>query len=107
MWAKLCSTPPPPTCVSLLLLLQVFATQFEEDEREKGKRAAEEKEFEDVQRYKEAFERIRKIVGPDSTLDKIVGDFIKVEDQNFALFNYVTEMNNQVRAKKQSKIRDA
>ena len=37
------------------------------------------------------------VVASDSNLDKIVADFIKVEDQNFALFNYVTEMNNQVR----------
>ena len=49
-------------------------------------------------RYKDAFERIQRIVGGDgnTNLDKIVADFVKVEDQNFALFNYVTEMNNQV-----------
>jgi hypothetical protein len=35
-------------------------------------------------------------------LDKIVADFIKVEDQNFALFNYVTEMNNQVEGLQES-----
>lgn len=75
----------------------MFASQIEEDEKERGKKAAEEKELEDVQKYKDAFENIRKIVGADSSLDKIVADFIKVEDQNFALFNYVTEMNNQVR----------
>ena len=50
----------------------------------------------DAAKYKDAFERIRKIVGQESSLDKIVADFVKVEDQNFALFNYVTEMNNQV-----------
>ena len=50
----------------------------------------------DAAKYKGAFERIRKIVGQESSLDKIVADFVKVEDQNFALFNYVTEMNNQV-----------
>ncbi len=26
-----------------------------------------------------------------------MADFVRVEDQNFALFNYVTEMNNQAR----------
>ena len=51
----------------------------------------------DAAKYKGAFERIRKIVGQESSLDKIVADFVKVEDQNFALFNYVTEMNNQVK----------
>ena len=50
----------------------------------------------DAAKYKSAFERIRNIVGQESSLDKIVADFVKVEDQNFALFNYVTEMNNQV-----------
>ena len=53
--------------------------------------------YADVAKYKGAFERIRKIGGQESSLDKIVADFVKVEDQNFALFNYVTEMNNQVR----------
>ena len=38
------------------------------------------------------------MVGAEASLDKIVADFVKVEDQNFALFNYVTEMNNQVEA---------
>jgi len=42
------------------------------------------------------FDLLFQVVSSDSNLDKIVGDFIKVEDQNFALFNYVTEMNNQV-----------
>ena len=46
--------------------------------------------------FKDAFERIKQIASSDASLDKIVADFIKVEDQNFALFNYVTEMNNQV-----------
>ena len=52
--------------------------------------------MEHTQKYKEAFEKIKKVAPADSNLDKIVADFIKVEDQNFALFNYVTEMNNQV-----------
>ena len=77
---------------------RVFATQFEEDEKEKGKKEREEKEQEDVQKYKDALERIQRVVGTDSSLDRIVADFVKVEDQNFALFNYVTEMNNQVEA---------
>ena len=42
------------------------------------------------------------VVASDSNLDKIVADFIKVEDQNFALFNYVTEMNNQVEGLQES-----
>ena len=55
-----------------------------------------------TKRYRDAFDRIKKVAQTDSTLDKIVADFIKVEDQNFALFNYVTEMNNQVEGLQES-----
>ena len=43
-----------------------------------------------------------KVVATDASLDKIVADFIKVEDQNFALFNYVTEMNSQVESSQET-----
>ena len=42
------------------------------------------------------------VVATDASLDKIVADFIKVEDQNFALFNYVTEMNSQVESSQET-----
>ena len=58
--------------------------------------------MENTKQFKEAFERIKRVVASDSSLDKIVADFIKVEDQNFALFNYVTEMNNQVEGLQES-----
>ena len=35
-------------------------------------------------------------LGTDASLEKITSDFVRIEDANFALFNYVTEMNNQV-----------
>ena len=29
-------------------------------------------------------------------IDKLVDRFIEVEDQNFSLFNYVNELNNEI-----------
>ena len=75
---------------------RAFAADFVEEERDRERKEAEAKDLENSKQFKEAFERIKKVVASDSSLDKIVADFIKVEDQNFALFNYVTEMNNQV-----------
>ncbi|PAA61764.1 hypothetical protein BOX15_Mlig011749g1 [Macrostomum lignano] len=43
----------------------------------------------------EAMERIREITGEDD-LDVIVRDFVQREDDNFALFQYVSEQNNQI-----------
>ncbi|CAH1801342.1 unnamed protein product [Owenia fusiformis] len=45
--------------------------------------------------YEQAFERIREITNNED-IDLIVEDFIKTEDQNFALFNYVNELNSEV-----------
>lgn len=76
---------------------RAFAADYAaEQDREKDRKEAEAKDMEHSRKYREAFERIRKVAPHDSGLDKIVADFVKVEDQNFALFNYVTEMNNQV-----------
>lgn len=75
---------------------RAFAADFVEEERDRERKEAEAKDLENTKQFKEAFERIKQVVASDSSLDKIVADFIKVEDQNFALFNYVTEMNNQV-----------
>ena len=74
-----------------MIIIQIVEFLFLQDRKE-----AEAKDMEHTQKYKEAFEKIKKVAPADSNLDKIVADFIKVEDQNFALFNYVTEMNNQV-----------
>jgi hypothetical protein len=69
-----------------------------EDDKGKSKKAEEAKEKENISKYREAFEQIRKIVGTEASLEKITSDFVRIEDANFALFNYVTEMNNQVRS---------
>ena len=66
------------------------------------RKEAEAKDIEHNKMFKDAFERIKQVVASDASLDEIVADFIKVEDQNFALFNYVTEMNNQVEGLQES-----
>ena len=81
---------------------RAFAADFVEEERDRERKEAEAKDLENTKQFKEAFERIKQVVASDSSMDKIVADFIKVEDQNFALFNYVTEMNNQVEGLQES-----
>ena len=85
-----------------LLFFSAFAADFAEEEKDRERKEAEAKDLENTKQFKEAFERIKRVVASDSSLDKIVADFIKVEDQNFALFNYVTEMNNQVEGLQES-----
>ncbi|CAF0923586.1 unnamed protein product [Adineta ricciae] len=54
-----------------------------------------EKEEHSVEAYETHFQQIQRISGePD--LQKLVDKFIEVEDKNFALFNYVNELNNQI-----------
>nr|NP_001071888.1 DC2-related axonemal dynein intermediate chain 5 [Ciona intestinalis]BAE71136.1 DC2-related axonemal dynein intermediate chain 5 [Ciona intestinalis] len=48
-----------------------------------------------IQSYEEAFAEIEQITG-EVDVNEIVANFIKVEDCNFALFNYVNEQNNEV-----------
>lgn len=81
---------------------RAFAADFAEEERERDRKEAEAKDLEHTKLFKDAFDKIKRVVASDSSLDKIVADFIKVEDQNFALFNYVTEMNNQVEGLQES-----
>ena len=82
---------------------RAFAADFAaEQDKERDRKEAEAKDMEHTKKYRDAFDRIKKVAQTDSTLDKIVADFIKVEDQNFALFNYVTEMNNQVEGLQES-----
>ena len=48
-----------------------------------------------MQSYEEAFEKIKQATGI-SDPDEFVTQFIKVEDQNFSLFNYVNELNTEI-----------
>ena len=88
--------------LKFLIFFRAFAADFAEEEKDRERKEAEAKDLENTKQFKEAFERIKRVVASDSSLDKIVADFIKVEDQNFALFNYVTEMNNQVEGLQES-----
>jgi len=50
--------------------------------------------MEKVQSYEEAFAKIQAATGI-SDIDELVTTFINAEDQNFALFNYVNELNGE------------
>ncbi len=47
------------------------------------------------QSYEEAFEKLKEATEIED-IDLLVSKFIEVEDKNFALFNYVNELNNDV-----------
>ena len=57
---------------------RAFAADFVEEERDRERKEAEAKDLENTKQFKEAFERIKRVVASDSSLDKIVADFIKV-----------------------------
>lgn len=48
-----------------------------------------------VQSFEEAFQQIKAATGIDN-IDELVQTFIDAEDQNFSLFNYVSELNNEM-----------
>ncbi|KAJ3045359.1 Coiled-coil domain-containing protein 63 [Rhizophlyctis rosea] len=48
-----------------------------------------------LETYERAFEEIRKVTGI-SDINELVKRFKAVEDQNFSLFNYVNEINNDI-----------
>ncbi|XP_056292678.1 coiled-coil domain-containing protein 114 [Pseudoliparis swirei] len=52
---------------------------------------------ESLDALEEVFERIQTVTGEDN-LDMLVTRFIQFEDQNFALFNFVNEQNNEAEA---------
>jgi chromosome segregation ATPase len=51
--------------------------------------------FERVQNFEEAFNKIKTATGI-SDIEELVRTFIKNEDHNFSLFNYVNEQNNEI-----------
>ncbi|CAF3044135.1 unnamed protein product [Rotaria sp. Silwood2] len=64
-------------------------------EAEANEKRRKEKEEHSVGAYESKFKQIQDISG-EQDLDKLVDKFIEVEDKNFALFNYVNELNNQI-----------
>ena len=80
--------------------------EAEEEMRNKSKRggkwgnAMQEKaqaqaSLEKVQSFEEAFNKIKAATGI-TDIDELVNTFIANEDQNFSLFNYVNEQNNEI-----------
>lgn len=64
-------------------------------ETEANEKRRKEKEEHSVEAYEAKFKEIEEITG-EHDLDKLVERFIQVESRNYALFNYVNELNNQV-----------
>mmetsp|Transcript_12924 Transcript_12924/g.33226 ORF Transcript_12924/g.33226 Transcript_12924/m.33226 type:complete len:551 (-) Transcript_12924:16-1668(-) len=58
-------------------------------------KAAQKASLDRVQSFEEAFQQIKAATGIDN-IDELVQTFIDAEDQNFSLFNYVNELNNEV-----------
>ena len=48
-----------------------------------------------VESYEAAMVRIKEIT-EEENIELIVNQFIEVEDQNFALFNFVNDQNNEI-----------
>ncbi|XP_078682326.1 coiled-coil domain-containing protein 63-like isoform X2 [Branchiostoma floridae x Branchiostoma belcheri] len=72
--------------------------EMQEEEELRGKKKEEEKPVggeETVETYEAAFTRIKEVTGEED-IDTLVKKFIATEDKNFALFNYVNELNNEV-----------
>ena len=57
-----------------------------------------------MESYEAAFEKIREKTGKEE-IDEIVVKFIEVEDKNFALYSYCSELSNKVE-KLEDDIRD-
>lgn len=48
-----------------------------------------------IQQYEQAFARIKEVTGEED-IEVIVENFVKDEAENFALFNYVNELNSEI-----------
>lgn len=72
-----------------------LVTYRKRKEAEAAEKRRREKEEHSVEAYESKFKQIQQISHEDD-LDKLVDKFIEVEDKNFALFNYVNELNSQV-----------
>lgn len=48
-----------------------------------------------IQHYQTLLQEIREI-SQETDIDRLSAQFLKQEEENFALFNYVNELNNEV-----------
>lgn len=60
-----------------------------------GRNTADYNSIERVQNFEEAFHKIKEATGI-TDIEELVRTFIKNEDHNFSLFNYVSEQNNEI-----------
>ncbi|XP_045172856.2 coiled-coil domain-containing protein 63-like [Mercenaria mercenaria] len=70
----------------------------EQAKKAKGKDAGDkdaEMEKQSILKLEEAFNRVTAVTG-EHDINKIVSDFIRKEDKNFALYNYVNELSDTV-----------
>jgi len=72
-----------------------LVTWRKKKETEAAEKRRKEREEHSVEAYETKFKEIEEITG-EHDLDKLVERFIQVENKNYALFNYVNELNNQV-----------
>ena len=74
-------------------------SEFEEEEAAKRRAGAEDRAEktaeETMETYQNAFENIKQVTG-EQDIYLLVKKFIETEDKNFALFNYVNELNNEL-----------
>ncbi|CAO1399879.1 unnamed protein product [Diamesa hyperborea] len=73
---------------------QRLNTEMEEREADKKKKRLEEMERQH-QEFDKIFQRIIILSGEKET-DKIISKFIKEEEENYALFNYVNELSHEI-----------
>ena len=55
----------------VIIIFRAFVSDFGDDDKGKNRKMEEAKEKENVSKYKEAFDQIKKIVGSDASLEKI------------------------------------
>jgi len=74
-------------------------SELEEEEAAKRRAGVEDKAErsaeETMETYQNAFQKIQEVTGEDD-IHLLVTRFIATEDKNFALFNYVNELNNEL-----------
>ena len=93
--SKLCeNTPPCGRRVSTQFLVFPISTRVDITVYQHGKCFIFLKYYL-VQSYEEAFEKLKEATEIED-IDLLVSKFIEVEDKNFALFNYVNELNNDI-----------
>jgi len=48
-----------------------------------------------IAKFEAILSQIKEFSGEDD-IDRVAAQFVKQEEENFAIFNYVTELNNEV-----------